>query len=88
MTFNDDEIIYLFQLGSSINDVNLELDVFAGSGYEVESFQADTLFGGGSEGQISHEAIMANRNWEGVRRLNSHLDIKAKILFGTKLGGF
>jgi len=30
-----------------------------GSWYKVESFNTNTLFGGVSEGQISHEAIKA-----------------------------
>ncbi len=41
------------------------------------------LFGGGPEGRISHKALKANRNWDGVRMPYSHLDIKAEILLGT-----
>ncbi len=42
----------------------------SGSGYKVKSFKANTLLRGEVKGQITHEAIKADRFREGVRRPN------------------
>jgi len=45
------------------------------------------LSGGGSEGRISHEAMKDDRNWEGVRRPNSHFYIKANFFWELNIFG-
>jgi len=49
---------------------NGESVTWPGSGYQVESFKANTLLRGRSQGRITHEAIKTDRNREGVRRPN------------------
>jgi len=61
-----------------------EIEHKLGLGCKVKRFKADTTSRGRSEGRISHEAIKANRKWEGVIRPNQNLSIKLEILLGTK----
>ncbi len=64
----------------------MKLNIKLNWGWGVRSnvLRLTQLQGGRSEGRISHEAIKANRKWEGVVRPNQNLSIKLEILLGTK----